>query len=63
MAMVTITQEYSAEFAFTDRHERFLENIEDIIGHTEEVIEYSVTRGTAHGRTDRVTHTATLDVS
>lgn len=64
MAQVTITQVYSAEFDFTDRHERFFENVEDIIGGASgTVLEYTVTRGTAHGYTDRVTHSATLEVS
>ena len=63
MAQVTITQVYSAHDEFQTRHERFLEEARGIIGDRyATIIDYSVSRGRAHGETEKVTHSALIEI-
>lgn len=63
MAQVTITQVYSAHDEFQKRHERFLDEAREIIGDRYATIfDYTVRRGRAHGETEKVTHSALMEI-
>lgn len=63
MAQVTITQVYSAHDEFQTRHELFLEEAREIIGDRyATIIDYSVIRGRARGETEKVTHSALIEI-
>lgn len=63
MAQVTITQVYAADDDFQARHELFLEEAREIIGDRfATIIEYTVLRGRAHGETEKVTHSALIEL-
>ena len=63
MAQVTITQVYSAHDEFQARHELFLDEAREIIGDRyATIIDYSVSRGRARGETEKVTHSALIEL-
>ena len=63
MASVTVTQVYSAHDEFQTRHARFLEEAREIIGDRyATIVDYSVSRGRARGETEKVTHSALIEL-